>query len=110
MINNNYYYKVTGTINADTGIVITNPVIKFGLTGIESSQETGIYSCEYEVYNSETDYLNGFYFQKAWDTVEGKRIKNFTLSGLNAAEKQEKILADQFGWSVDDIELVIESE
>jgi len=49
MINNNYYYKVTGTINADTGIVITNPVIKFGLTGIESSQETGIYSCEYNL-------------------------------------------------------------
>jgi hypothetical protein len=116
MINNKYYYKVTGTINADTGIVITNPVIKFGLTGIESSQETGFYSCEYEVYNSETDYLNGFYFQKAWDTVEGKRIKNFTapydpeLSGLNAAEKQEEILANQFGWSVDDIELVVESE
>ena len=116
MINNKYYYKVTGTINADTGIPIINPVIRFGLTGIETAKETGFYSCEYEVYNSETDYLNGFYFQKAWDTVEDKRIKNFTapydpeLSGLNAAEKQEEILAKQFGWSVEDIELIIESE
>ena len=116
MINNKYYYKVTGTINADTGIVITNPVLRFGLFGIETAKETGVYSCEYEVYNSESDYLNGFYFQKAWDTVENKRIKNFTapydadLSGANAEEKQRQMIADQFGWSVDDVILVLIQE
>ncbi len=111
-IENGVYYKVTGTINKDTGGTITNPVLKIGLTGIERAQETGVYYCEYEVYTSESEYLGGYYFQKAWDAEKGVRIKNFTapydaeLSGANAPEKQRGILAAQFGWSVDNVEMV----
>ena len=115
-IKNGYYYKIVGTITADNGEVITNPVIKMGIEGnsLATAVNTGIYNCEYEVFFSEANYLAGYYFCKAWDTVEGKRIKNFTapydaeLSGANAAEKQRQMIADQFGWSVDDVVLVIE--
>ena len=115
-IKNGIYYKVTGTINKDTGGTITNPVLKIGLGGIETAQQTGVYHCEYEVFESEQNYLDGFYFQKAWDAEKGERIKNFTapydpeLSGANAPEKQRGILAAQFGWNIEDVVLVEEVE
>ena len=111
-ISNGYYYKVTGDINKDTGGIITNPVLKIGLGGIESAAQTGVYQCKYEVYSSESDYLNGFFFQKAWDVVNNVRVKDFTapydpsMDGFNAPEKQKEILANQFGWDVANIELV----
>jgi hypothetical protein len=114
---NSIYYKITGTLTSDFGETITNPVIKIDVnsTGAESD---GLLKCEYKVYFSEQSYLEGKYFFKAWDSEENKRIVNFTYSVaevptwgfMTYKELQRKIIADQFGWTIENVVLVEESE
>ena len=114
---NSIYYKVTGTLTSDFGETITNPVIKIDVnsTGAESD---GLLKCEFKVYFSEQSYLEGKYFFKAWGSEENQRIVNFTYPVIEVPtwgfmtykELQRKIIADQFGWTVENVVLVEESE
>ncbi len=113
MIKNKEYYKIEGSITADFGASITNPVIKIRVTaqGIETS---GLLNCEYNVYYSEDSYLNGKHYFKA--SKDGERVVNFTYpvadvptwGVMTYKEEQKKIIADTFGFDVNDITLVQE--
>ena len=112
---NSIYYKVSGTLTSDFGETITNPVLKIDVnsTGAEND---GLLKCEYKVYFSEENYLAGKFFFKAWDLEENKRIVNFnypveevpTWGFLTWKELQRKIIADQFGWTIENVVLVEE--
>jgi len=103
MIKNKEYYKITGDINADFGVTVTNPIIKIF-----------VILCEYNIYYSEDLYLDGSYFFKA--RKDGKRLLNFTypISGVSDwgyptyKQDQRKIRADTFGFDLENVELVQE--
>ena len=112
---NSIYYKVTGDLTSDFGEVITNPVIKVSQVGSNAQTlRDGMLRFEYKVYISEAIMLEGKYFFKVWDTVEDKRIKNFTYPIMDVISwsittykiLQIKIIADTFGFNIEDIELV----
>ena len=112
---NSIYYKVTGDLLSDFGDVITNPVIKVSQVGSNAQTlRDGMLRFEYKVYISEAKMLEGKYFFKVWDTVEDKRIKNFTYPIMNVVswsistykDLQRKIIAETFGFDIADIELV----
>tara|TARA_R110002126_G_scaffold88694_1_gene212448 strand:+ start:1138 stop:1485 length:348 start_codon:yes stop_codon:yes gene_type:complete len=112
---NSIYYKVTGGLTSDFGEVITNPVITVNQVASDSQLlADGLLRFEYKVYSSEVNLLGGKYFFKAWDTVEEKRIKNFTYPIMDVISwsittyeiLQMKIIADTFGFNIEDIELV----
>ena len=112
---NSIYYKVTGDLLSDFGETITNPVIKVSQVGSNAQTlRDGMLRFEYKVYISEAKMLEGKYFFKVWDTVEDKRIKNFTYPIMNVVSwsistyktLQAKIIAETFGFNIEDIELV----
>tara|TARA_R110000751_G_scaffold72695_2_gene147290 strand:+ start:1494 stop:1841 length:348 start_codon:yes stop_codon:yes gene_type:complete len=112
---NSIYYKVTGDLTSDFGEVITNPVIKVSQVGSNAQTlRDGMLRFEYKVYLSESIMLEGKDFFKVWDTVEDKRIKNFTYPIMDVISwsittykiLQIKIIADTFGFNIEDIELV----
>ena len=69
---------------------------------------------EYKVYSSESNLLSGKHFFKAWDTVEDKRLVNFTYpiedviswSILTYKDLQAKIIAETFNLNESDVLLV----
>jgi len=112
---NSIYYKVTGSLTSDFGDTITNPIIKVAQVASDGQLLTdGLLRFEYKVYSSESNYLDGYFFFKAWDSVENERIVNFTYpiedvitwSILTYKDLQSKIIADTFGWNESDVELV----
>jgi len=113
MINNKEYYKITGEVTADFGVDVTNPIIKIFVTA-KGVEDTGLLQCEYNVYYSEDNYLNGAYFFKA--SKDGERMINFTYPIADVPnwgwqtykDDQKKIIADTFGIDVVNIELVQE--
>jgi len=113
---NSIYYKVSGTLTSDFGEVITDPVLKINVNS-SGAESDGLLKCEFKVYFSEESYLQGKYFFKAWDSEEDKRIVNFTYPVIDVPtwgfitykELQRKIIADQFGWSEEDVVLVEEA-
>ena len=112
---NSIYYKVTGSLTSDFGETITNPIIKIDVNsrGVEFD---GLLKCEYKVYFSEQNYLDGKFFFNAWDSEENKRIVNFnyqvaevpTWGIMTWKELQRKIIADQFGFQIENVVLVEE--
>ena len=110
---NSIYYKVTGSLTSDFGETITNPVLRIDVnsTGVEFD---GLLKCEYKVYFSEQNYLDGKFFFKALDSEENKRIVNFnypvaevpTWGIMTWKELQRKIIADQFGFEIENVVLV----
>ena len=113
MIKNKEYYKITGDIIADFGVTVTNPIMKIFVTA-QGVEETGLLQCEYNIYYSEDNYLNGAYFFKA--SKDGERLINFTypVSGVSDwgyqtyKNDQRKIIADTFGFDLENVELVQE--
>ena len=113
MITNKIHYQITGTFNTDFGTVITNPIIKIDVnsTGVIS---TGLLQCEYNVYISKEKYEEGFYFFKGHYNDE--RLVNFTYPiadvptwGIQTYEEQQrKIIADTFGYDLENVVLVQE--
>ena len=112
---NSIYYKITGSLTSDFGDTITNPVIKINQVASDNQLlADGLLRFEYKVYSSEDNLLAGYFFFKAWDSEENKRIVNFTYpienviswSILTYKELQRKIIADTFGWAEDDVILV----
>lgn len=113
MIKNKEYYKITGEVNADFGITVTDPIIKVFVTA-QDVETSGLLKCEYNIYYSEDKYLNGDYFFKA--SKDGERMINFTYPIADVSdwgyqtykEDQKKIIADTFGLDVANVELVQE--
>tara|TARA_R100000278_G_scaffold53419_1_gene44789 strand:- start:1047 stop:1391 length:345 start_codon:yes stop_codon:yes gene_type:complete len=113
MIKNKEYYKITGDITADFGVTVTNPIVKIFVTA-KDVEVSGLLNCEYNIYYSEDNYLNGAYFFKA--SKDDKRMINFTYpisnvpdwGYLNYKENQRKIIADTFGLDLQNVELVQE--
>ena len=113
---NSIYYKVSGTLTSDFGEVITDPVLKINVNS-NGAESDGLLKCEFKVYFSEESYLQGKYFFKAWDSEEDRRIVNFTYPVIDVPtwgfitykELQRKIIADQFGWSEENVVLVEEA-
>ena len=112
---NSIYYKVSGTLTSDFGETITNPVIKVSQVGSDTQLlSDGLLRFEYKAFYSEDNLLAGYFFFKAWNIEENKRIVNFTYpiadvitwSILTYKELQRKIIADTFGWSESDVILV----
>ena len=113
MINNKEYYKITGDITADFGVSVSNPIIKIVVSaqGVEAS---GLLQCEYNVYYSEDNYLNGKHYFKA--QKDDARLINFTYPVADVPtwgimtykEEQRKIIADTFGLDIENVELVQE--
>lgn len=113
MIKNNEHYQITGTIEADFGQTITDPIIKIGVSsaGVEAD---GLLKCEYNVYISAAAYTEGKYFFKA--EKDGSRLINFTYPVENVPtwgittykEKQRKIIAETFGIAIENVTLVEE--
>ena len=113
MINNKEYYKIEGDITADFGVTVTNPVIKILVTA-QGVEYDGLLKCEYNVYYSEDNYLNGKHYFKA--EKDGSRVIFFTYPvadvpnwGIQSYKQdQRKIIADTFGYNVDNVVLVEE--
>jgi hypothetical protein len=112
---NSIYYKITGSLTSDFGDTITNPVIKINQVASDNQLlADGLLRFEYKFYSSEDNLLAGYFFFKAWDSEEDKRIVNFTYpitdviswSILTYKDLQRKIIADTFGWAEDDVILV----
>jgi len=113
MIKNKEYYQITGNIDADFGVTISNPIIKVAVSsvGVESS---GLLNCEYNIYATAEAYTSGKYFFKA--EKEDARLINFTYPVANVPnwgiqsykEDQRKIIADTFGFDVANVALVEE--
>ena len=108
MITNKIHYQITGDFNTDFGTVITNPIIKIDVnsTGVIS---TGLLQCEYNVYISKENYFfKGHY--------NDERLINFTYPiadvptwGIQTYEEQQrKIIADTFGYDLENVVLVQE--
>lgn len=112
---NSIYYKVTGDLTSDFGEKITNPVLRIDVNS-NGAEIDGFLKCEYKIYFSEQNYLEGKYFFKAWDNVDNKRIINFnypvaevpTWGFMTWKELQRKIIADQFGFEIEDVILIDE--
>lgn len=113
MIKNKIHYQITGSLNADFGEVITNPIIKIAVSD-KGVVNDGLLKCEYNIYISSGAYNEGKYFFKA--RLNGKRAVNFTYpiadiltwSIMTYAEDQRKIIADTFGYDITDVVLVNE--
>jgi len=113
MIKNKEHYQINGTIEADFGQTITNPIIKIA-TSTEGATITGLLNCEYNIYISSATYEAGKYFFKA--EKDGARLINFTYPvasvptfGFNSyKEEQRKIIADTFGFALENVILVEE--
>ena len=113
MIKNNEHYQITGTIVADFGETITNPVLKIA-TSVVGVESDGLLKCEYNVYFSAQSYTDGKYFFKA--EKDGARLTNFTYPVADVPtwsigtykEDQRKIIADTFGLSIENVTLVEE--
>jgi hypothetical protein len=113
MIKNKEYYQITGDINADFGLTVTNPIIKIAVSsaGVESD---GLLKCEYNVYISAQAYTDGKFFFKA--EKDGSRLINFTYPVADVPtwgittykEDQRKIIADTFGLDLANVVLVEE--
>ena len=112
---NSIYYKVSGTLTSDFGETITNPVIKVSQVASDTQLlSDGLLRFEYKAFYSEDNLLDGYFFFKAWNIEENKRVINFTYpiadvitwSILTYKELQRKIIADTFGWSEDYVVLV----
>tara|TARA_R110002111_G_scaffold32534_2_gene65634 strand:- start:4482 stop:4829 length:348 start_codon:yes stop_codon:yes gene_type:complete len=112
---NSIYYKVTGDLTSDFGEVITNPVVTVKQVASDNQLlADGLLRFEYKVYSSEVNLLGGKFHFKAWDNVGDKRIKNFTYPIMDVISwsittyeiLQMKIIADTFGFNIEDIELV----
>lgn len=113
MIKNKEHYQITGTIEADFGQTVTNPIVKIAVSsaGVESD---GLLKCEYNVYISATTYTDGKYFFKA--EKDGSRLVNFTYPVADVPtwgittykEEQRKIIADTFGFDIANVVLVEE--
>jgi hypothetical protein len=115
---NSIYYKITGSLTSDFGETITNPVVKVAQVGSNAQTlRDGMLRFEYKVYMSEAKMLEGKYFFKVWDTVEDKRIKNFTYPimtvsswSINSYKSlQAKMIAETFGFNESDVLLVEEA-
>ena len=112
---NSIYYKITGSLTSDFGETITNPIIKIDVNS-NGAEIDGFLKCEYKIYFSEQNYLDGKFFFKAWDNVDNIRIVNFnypvaevpTWGFMTWKELQRKIIADQFGFEIEDVILVEE--
>jgi len=114
MIQNKEHYQITGDLIADFGTTISNPIIKINVssTGVATS---GFLNCEYNIYISVESYESGKYFFKA--EKDGKRLINFTYpienvpgwSWLAYKEEQRKIIADTFGFDLENVVLVEET-
>ncbi len=113
MIKNKEHYQITGDIISDFGVVITNPVIKLSVSS-KDVETTGILNCEYNIYYSSETYNEGKYYFKA--EKDGNRLVNFeysiddipSWSWSTYKEEQRKIIADTFGFELDNVELVEE--
>ncbi len=113
MIKNKEHYQITGTIEADFGQTVTNPIIKIDVNPAGATT-TGLLNCEYNVYISATTYTDGKYFFKA--EKDGARLVNFTYPVANVPtfgfgdykEEQRKIIADTFGFDIANVVLVEE--
>ena len=112
---NSIYYKVTGTLLSDFGETITNPVITVKQVASDNQLlSDGLLRFEYKVYSSEANLLDGKFHFKVWDSVEEKRMINFSYSISDVLAwsfttykiLQMKIIADTFGFNIEDIELV----
>jgi hypothetical protein len=113
MIKNKIHYQITGDLIADFGTTITNPMIKIAVSD-KGVINDGILKCEYNVYISAAAYNEGKYFFKA--EKDGERLKNFNYPIENVPnwgiqtykEDQRKIIADTFGFSIENVVLVEE--
>tara|TARA_R100000951_G_C2652234_1_gene184720 strand:+ start:422 stop:784 length:363 start_codon:yes stop_codon:yes gene_type:complete len=113
MIKNKEYYQITGDLIADFGTTITNPIIKIDVSSAGVTT-TGLLNCEYNVYASAENYESGKYFFKA--EKDGERLINFSYpivdvpgwSWLAYKEEQRKIIADTFGFDLENVVLVEE--
>tara|TARA_R100000541_G_scaffold28854_1_gene38114 strand:+ start:1584 stop:1937 length:354 start_codon:yes stop_codon:yes gene_type:complete len=112
---NSIYYKITGSLTSDFGDEITNPVIKVAQIATDNQLLTdGLLRFEYKVFSSESNLLSGKHFFKAWDTVEDKRLVNFTYpitdvlswSILTYKDLQAKIIAETFSLNESDVLLI----
>lgn len=114
MIKNNEYYQINGTIEADFGQTVTNPIVKIA-TSVVGVESDGLLKCEYNVYFSAANYTAGKYFFKA--EKDGARLINFTYPVANVPtwsigsykEDQRKIIADTFGLALENVILVEEN-
>lgn len=112
-IENSEYYQITGTIEADFGQTITNPIIKID-TDAKGATKTGVLNCDYNIYISEEKYNEGKFFFKA--EIGGERVSiiqylvsNVPTFGFNSyKEEQRKIIADTFGLDISNVALVEE--
>ena len=113
MIKNKEHYQITGSIEADFGQSITNPIVKIDVSSVGVELD-GLLKCEYNVYVSATTYTDGKYFFKA--EKDGSRLTNFnypvadvpTWGIATYKEDQRKIIADTFGFDVANVVLVEE--
>ncbi len=113
MIKNKIHYQITGDLVADFGTTFTNPIIKVDVSD-KGVINDGLLKVEYNIYISSEAYNNGKYFFKA--ELDGERLKNFTYpvsevltwSLATYAEDQRKIIADTFGYDLDNVVLVNE--
>ena len=114
MINNKEHYQINGDLIADFGTTITNPIIKIDVSSAGVTT-TGLLNCEYNIYTSAENYEAGKYFFKA--EKDGERLINFSYpiskvpgwSWLAYKEEQRKIIADTFGFDLQNVVLVEET-
>jgi hypothetical protein len=57
MIKNKEHYQITGDINADYGVTVTNPIIKIAVSSI-GVEADGLLKCEYNIYNTSSKLRN----------------------------------------------------
>lgn len=118
MITNKEHYQITGDINADYGVTVSNPIIKIAVSS-DGVQNDGLLKCEYNIYYSAALYEAGKYFFKAEKQDEEgnwSRMTNFTYPVANVPtwgimsykEEQRKIIADTFGIALENVTLVEE--
>jgi len=112
---NSIYYKITGSLTSDFGDEIINPVLKVAQIATDNQLLTdGLLRFEYKVYSSESNLLSGKHFFKTWDTVEDKRLVNFSYpitdviswSILTYKDLQAKIIAETFSLNESDVLLI----
>ena len=114
-MDNSIYYKVTGDLLSDFGETITNPVLTVKQVASDNQLLTdGLLRFEYKIYSSEDNLLSGKFHFKSWNSVEDKRMINFsypiedvlTWSFTTYKTLQTKIIAETFGFNIEDVELV----
>jgi hypothetical protein len=112
-IKNTIHYQITGDLQADFGLTVTNPIIKIGVNSTQADVD-GMLRCDYNVYVDVTSYNNGYLPFKAY--VDGNRLKDFkypiaevpTWGVQTFKELQKKIIGDTFGIPIENIALVEE--